>query len=429
VLCGVLMLLGAVPFAAVNASPGASYGHDFIRAGKSWPEEAPVAHSVDVNAVTSPEPAALQRQRLDELETQQGPYAPGLTEPLADLGRSLSRSGDIVGAARAYNRALHVLRVNEGLYSDNQLPLIRELFSVHRSLGDWRALDARYDYYFRLLGGAGEQPDARAAAEYFRWQREALRRGLDASDHRRLVQLYERNEQLLNAARDTSPAEQRWPLVDSQLRNLYLIQAQARPEAFSTRSDSALNFGFRQEPLQELDIYEQRLATIQRLAEGRGTELLVEFIAAQDVRDETLRARAWLALADWRQWNGAQGDALEDYRAVAAHLRATGQQALLEEWFGSPVELPDNGAFLRDPGEGGVLVSARFSINERGVARDVETEAYDEADKGFAMRLYRGLLRTRFRPRLEDGAPIASTGVERTYRYLDPEAIRRFRSP
>ena len=54
VLCGVLMLLGAVPFAAVNASPGASYGHDFIRAGKSWPEEAPVAHSVDVNAVTSP---------------------------------------------------------------------------------------------------------------------------------------------------------------------------------------------------------------------------------------------------------------------------------------------------------------------------------------------------------------------------------------
>ena len=69
-----------------------------------------------------PEPAALQRQRLDELETQQGPYAPGLTEPLADLGRSLSRSGDIVGAARAYNRALHVLRVNEGLYSDNQLP-------------------------------------------------------------------------------------------------------------------------------------------------------------------------------------------------------------------------------------------------------------------------------------------------------------------
>tara|TARA_R110001599_G_scaffold33851_8_gene108937 strand:- start:13136 stop:14461 length:1326 start_codon:yes stop_codon:yes gene_type:complete len=427
VLC--VVLLGVAPVAEVNAAPGASYGHDFILAGKAWPDEAPVARRVDVAAVSAPESAALQRQRLDELEMQQGPYAPALTEPLADLGRSLSRSGDSVGAARAFNRALHVLRVNEGLYSDNQLPLVRELFSVHRSLGDWRALDARYDYYFRLLGGAGEQPDARAAAEYFRWQREALRRGLDASDHRRLVQLYETNEQLLTAARDTLPAEQRWLLIDSQLRNLYLIQAQARPDAFSSRSDGPVGFGFRQEPLQELDVYEQRLITLQRLAEGRGTELLVEFIAAQDVRDEALRARAWLALADWRQWNGAQGDALEDYRAVAAHLQATGQRARLEEWFGSPVELPDNGAFLRDPGEGGVLVSARYSINERGVARDVETEAYDEADKGFAMRLYRGLLRTRFRPRLEEGVPVASTDVERSYRYLDPEAIRRFRAP
>ena len=146
-------------------------------------------------------------------------------------------------------------------------------------------------------------------------------------------------------------------------------------------------------------------------------------------RDEALRARAWLALADWRQWNGAQGDALEDYRAVALHLQTTGQQSALKAWFGAPVELPDNGAFIRDPGAGGALVAARYRINDRGVAQDVETEALDEADKGFAMRLYRKLQRTRFRPRMEAGVPVASDPIERTYRYLDPEAIRRFRSP
>ncbi|MCR9187083.1 MAG: hypothetical protein NXH81_16905 [Halieaceae bacterium] len=427
VLC--CLLICAVPLAAAWAAPGISYGHDFIRAGKSWPDEAPLPARLDPAAALDPALTTRQRERLQELEAVQGPYAPGLAEPLAELGRSLSQAGDPGAALRSFNRALHVMRVNEGLYSENQLPLIKELLAAHRSLGDWRALDARYDYYYRLLHGAGAVQDARGAAEYFRWQREALRRELDSSDDRRLVQLFESNEQLLLAVDNTLPAAERWYLVDSQLRNLYLIQARARPDTLAVRSTAAPTFGFRQEPVQELDIYQQRLAAIQRLAEGRGTELLATFIAAPDLQDEALRARAWLALADWRQWNGAQGDALEDYRAVALHLQTTGQQSALEAWFGAPVELPDNGAFTRDPGAGGALVAARYRINDRGVAQDVETAALEEADSGFAMRLYRKLLRTRFRPRMEAGEPVASDPVERTYRYLDPEAIRRFRSP
>ncbi|MEQ9464738.1 MAG: hypothetical protein RJQ10_13835, partial [Haliea sp.] len=186
---------------------------------------------------------------------------------------------------------------------------------------------------------------------------------------------------------------------------------------------------FRSEPVQDLDIHEQRLLTVQRTAVARGGELLSGFASLPDAQAGPLRVQALLAQADWYQWNGLRSRAADNYREVVGHLQVTGQESLLQDWFGSPVELPDNGTFSRDPGEGGVPVVARFTVSASGRPRDVETTALEEGQKGFAMRLYRGLLATRFRPRFEGGAAVATAGVERNYRYLDPDTIRRFRSP
>jgi len=409
-------------------SPAATYGRDFVRLDRQWPDElSPVP-------VTKPPPLELaaalaaQRERLQLLEQEQGPYSPSLAEPLMDMGRYLQESGDPAQARLLYQRALHVLRVNEGLYSEQQMPLLRSLFVVHRRLGDWRALDGRYDYFFRLAATSG-QLDAETAVEYFRWQREALRRQLDSSDYRRLLSLYEANEQLLAAADPALDSAGYWKLLTSQLHNLYLVQALVTPRIMTTTRGFTSMAPVRSEPIQEMDVHEQRLVNVQRGAVSRGTALLSDFIAAEGLHDEQLRAQALLALADWHQWNGVRGGASEDYRRVIVHLQATGQEQLLHEWFGSPVELPDNGAFSRDPGEGGVPVSVRFTVSKAGRPRDIEATAADESQKGFAMRLYRSLLATRFRPRFADGVAVATTNIERDYRYLDPEAIRRFRSP
>lgn len=420
-----LALLLATP---ALAAPAATYGRDFVRQDRHWPDEAPLAQVPQRPSEQQAAALAAQRERLLLLEQEQGPYAAVLAEPLMDMGRYLQEAGAAEQAGRLYQRALHVLRVNEGLYSDNQMPLLRNLFAVDRSLGDWEALDARYDYFFRLAANLG-QLDVESAADYFRWQREALRRQLDSTAHRRLLRLYETNEQLLAAADLAEDPAGYWRLVDSQLRNLYLVQALVTPRTVSTTRGFTAAAPFRSEPMQEMDVYEQRLANVQRSAVARGSELLSGFLDSAALRDEQLQAQALLALADWHQWNGDRRRAGEDYRQVVSHLRATGQDALLQEWFASPVELPDNGAFSRDPGAGGVAVSARFVVTAAGRPRDVDTTAVDESQKGFAMRLYRSLLATRFRPRFEEGAAVATAQLERNYRYLDPEAIRRFRSP
>ncbi|MDO8860700.1 hypothetical protein Q6D67_03215 [Haliea sp. E1-2-M8] len=422
------VLLAVLLANPVMAAPAATYGRDFVRLDRHWPDEAPLASAPQPPREGQGAAVAAQRERLLLLEQEEGPYAAALAEPLMDMGRYLQEAGEAEQAGQLYQRALHVLRINEGLYSDNQMPLLRSLFAIHRSLGDWQGLDARYDYYFRLAATLGEL-DVESAVDYFRWQREALRRQLDSTDHRRLLRLYEANEQLLAAADPALDAAGYWQLLDSQLRNLYLIQALVTPRMVSTTRGFTSAAPFRSEPLQEIDVHEQRLVNVQRSAVARGSELLSGFIDSAASRDEQLLAQALLALADWHQWNGDRRRAGEEYRQVVSYLQATGQDALLQKWFGSPVELPDNGAFSRDTGVGGVPVLARFAVTAGGRPRDVETTAADESQQGFAMRLYRKLLATRFRPRFENGAAVATAEVERNYRYLDPEAIRRFRSP
>jgi len=422
------MLLALLLAGPTAAAPAATYGRDFVRLDRQWPDEAPVPQAPRLLPYGQAAALDTQRERLQMLEQEQGPYAATLAEPLMDMGRYLQEAGDAEQAGLLYQRALHVMRVNEGLYSDKQMPLLRSLFAVHRSLGDWRSLDARYDYFYRLAATSG-QLDADSAVEYFRWQREALRRQLDSSDQRRLLRLYEINDQLLAVADPELDAAEYWRLLDSQLRNLYLVQALVTPTVATPTRGFSSAAPSRHAQLQEMDIHEQRLTNIQRSAVARGTELLSSFIDLTSLRDEQLRAQALLALADWHQWNGVRGRTGENYLRVVSHLQATGQEELLADWFGSPVELPDNGAFSRDPGDGGIPVLARFAVSAAGRARELETSALDEGQKGFAMRLYRSLLATRFRPRFENGAAVATAEVERNYRYLDPEAIRRFRSP
>ncbi len=421
-----IALLALVLHDPAWAAPANTYGRYFVRMDRQWPDEAPVA--LPLPKADGPVAISSQRDHLHTLEQEQGPYASALAAPLMELAGYLHEAGDPEQAELLYRRALHVLRVNEGLYSENQLPLLRNLLAVHRSLGDWHALDARYDYFFRLTAVSGSL-DADSAAEYFRWQREALRRELDSSDHRRLLRLYEANDQLLAAADPARDPAGYWQLVDSQLRNLYLIQALVRPQVVSPSRGFTSASPFRSDPAPDLDVHEQRLLAVQRTAVAQGDTLLSAFVSTAGAMDEVLRGQALLARADWHQWNGLRSRAAENYREVVSHLQATGQDALLQSWFGSPVELPDNGTFSRDPGEGGVPVVARFAVSETGRPRDVETTAPEESHKGFAMRLYRGLLATRFRPRFEDGAAVATADVERNYRYLDPETIRRFRSP
>ena len=102
-------------------------------------------------------------------------------------------------------------------------------------------------------------------------------------------------------------------------------------------------------------------------------------------------------------------------------LGKAGQGGLREAWFAEPVELPADGILwdgAASPAEfaDSARVSARFDVNRRGKPLNIETEAVDPEEKGRAIRLYRLLRDSRFRPRLDNGEPVAATGLRREYR-------------
>ncbi len=434
-LCVLAGLLIGIAQSALAVSPGAHYGEEIVRVGQVWPDGRPRERALD-SAGDDAAPVALTDtddagylQQVEALEISAGPYAEALAEPLAGLARYQRNNGNLQTAQRLYQRALHIVRINDGLNSNRQLPLVRELLDTYRLAGEMEKLDERYDYFFHLYG-QGQPPFTmmrlRAAVEYLRWQREALRSEWGEGDNRRLLELYTLNEELLSATEGDSQVTYNWyrELVLSQLRNLYLVQARIAPridEIGLVRYNPLVspNTGM----LGQENFEETRLEAIQRSAVNRGAaelETLVERAAAEG---PVALAAAQLELADWYQWNGLVRRATPVYADVAAALRSAGEDKLLNFWLGQPLELPANGAFWQPrslgDGERRVAVAARYDVTATGQARNVTALVELDSDEPVARRLRRELSSTRFRPRFLNGFAEAVKNVEAEYELID----------
>ena len=126
-----------------------------------------------------------------------------------------------------------------------------------------------------------------------------------------------------------------------------------------------------------------------------------------------------LELADWHQWNGSYSRAAEYYSDVVGMLIAADRVELVQQWFGAPVELPDNGAFWQPPpnreGTPQIIMSAIYDVSARGRARNISAQPQREDDAKKVYRFKRGLAATRFRPRFENGQAVATQTLSRDY--------------
>ena len=416
-----LALLAMLAVSLATQAGRAGYGQDFVRldAAAVSVEEAQDKAEPAPGAV---DPGAYQ-QRLLALELQQGPYADALAEPLAAMGRHYRQRGEYDEAVKLYTRALHVVRVNDGLYSERQAPLVRDLLGIYRQAQDWEALDERYQYFFRLFGN-GQPPltglRLRAAVEYIRWQREAISRGL-GNEQRRIVDLVELNDALLAAERKGEAAGYHWRrvLTFSQMRNLYLLQ-----QEFEISQTQMVQRGPGYYPgappaISE-DLDTQRLDNLLRNAPGKGRQLLAQLLPEARLRGARESASVQLALADWYFWNRQQGRAAAAYQQVIATLTEAGEPALLQQWLGEPQELPAEHLYGDVPGvPEPIVVSARYDVSARGRPTNLEVALLSGGNEQHLGTFRRQLSATLFRPRWADGEAEGVSGLARDYRLLD----------
>ncbi len=416
----------AILWIAPSWGAGYPYGQYILRAGDTVSDSPPPL----AGPVQAAGDAAPVEARLLELEEGGGPYSGDLAEVLAELAAHYRGRGDSEEALRLYRRALHVVRINEGLYSERQAPLVRAELDIYRERGHFAALDERYDYYFRLFGG-GRPPltevRLRAALGYLRWQREALRLGLPTRPERRLLDLVQLNGQMLDNATASAglPAQARARLALSQLNNLYLVQDMVplvERDPFQATAFAAP--GSRQDPAQQ-DFVQRRGQNLRSVAYAQGVDLLQGLIAGWPVAEDVEQLAALhLALGDWHQWHDKWHSAAPHYQAVERLLRENGRRDTLDRWLGAPVELPASGVFNGlpeqplDAADAAPAVTLSYDVDRRGRARNIATVALAPDQENAGMRVVRALREVRFRPRWRGGAAQDSTGLLREYRLL-----------
>ncbi len=127
---------------------------------------------------------------VEELESEFGPFDARLSEPLLSTGDMLAAGGDYHGAISYIERALHVLRINQGLYSEPQIAIVERLIEFNVALEDWEAVDENFRYleflYTRLFDEGGMKWDY-GIAQVADWHVIAINNGLgdDIEDHLR----------------------------------------------------------------------------------------------------------------------------------------------------------------------------------------------------------------------------------------------------
>ncbi|WP_439102685.1 hypothetical protein [Congregibacter sp.] len=438
-LSSLLVLLSSlVTTGAFGAA--APYGKDFVEDGARWQEEAPPSSRMSSQMLSTAAAAELIRalsEQLAEQEYEEGPYAMSLAETLDDLGRAHEAAGNLSLAQQNRARALHLIRVNDGLYSEAQRPVLQAMLQSLRKAGDYEALDQRYDYFFRLYG-SGQPPwnEIRwdATMEYLRWQREALRRGLDRDPMDRLLSLHRLHEDLLEQISTDDELEEGHLKVDggsavkaqstprdfrrladasySQLKTLYLIEDIVQPQPLYR--ERVIGFSRSEDP-RDFNLQQERLENLQRTLRGEGRRLLENLLAVTPVHERRARAVAKLALADWTQWHGAYREAGDLYESLWQELASHGLESLAKQWFSKPVPLPDNGVFWQsglEEAEGPIPV--RLSVSESGRATP-DTATVAPRWQRSVGRLLRQIAATRYRPTIQDGRIVPAEGVSASY--------------
>lgn len=358
---------------------------------------------------------------ISSIESDQGAYAAELPEQMLSLGLSLQRQQRHPEAVKVFKRGVHLARVNHGLYSAEQIPLLRGQVDSLIAMGEYNQADERQHYLYKVqrrsLVGGGQR--AVALMQQANWQYNAYRLGLGWQGFGRLANMWELYRGALNdiIAVEGETSFKLMPPLKGMLRTQYLISAYSGQTGVGN-ADAALSFGGmygdNQNPNQFYHLRSQSYKT------GQNVIAAIYGIQKKHYGDDSIEAAAALVmLGDWAQWNDKREESSEVYRQVIAELAAFDDaQAVSGRFFAEPVPLPDMDGIRPLPpavnaDQGDILLE--FGVDPRGRVVDlVRQDEYEERDAR-ATRLMRELRKTKFRPRFEAGEPVGTEKLVRAY--------------
>lgn len=350
---------------------------------------------------------------IASIESTQGAYGAGLAEALLGMGLALQSQGRHEEAIRVFKRGIHLTRVNEGLYSKAQVPLLQGEIASHIATRDYHVADERHAYLYRVQtrGITDGQSLTAAFLQQAHWQYQAFRIGLGGQRYNRLMNMWDIYRLALNGLieREGQDSPDLLPPLYGMLRAQYLISSYQWQESDYSGDDVRAR-----QNLHRFYAYQA-----QSYQKGNAVIAAIHGIEQKRTGEELATALATVMLGDWRLWHDYHDAAAAAYSEAQTELaQLDDAQAVIARIFGEPVALPDIDGLrplpaITEPERADILLE--FGVTERGRAVNLERLDSNEEQDGRAIRLMKQLRKTKFRPRFEAGQAIETEKVVKAF--------------
>ena len=383
--------------------PGIASGTDELLLDQA---ESPVDNAEGLVEVGEyPEAINIIELEIDKIERRSNRYNIELARPLAILGDALAGVGDREGALGAYDRAVHVTRVNRGLHHPSQVDIVYREANVLAATGKLAQANRRHEYAYDILlrsyGGGSPMllPGIFALADWYLVNYNIFSaRGL--------------YEHALLVANETLAADH-----PNRLKALRGVAATYRSERFppyqrERKSGPSQPVGYRYGTMPAINNF------------GKGERALIEVVNVTMASDEATNdavARAVLELGDWYLVFGKQERATTLYRHVWELLQSMPDR--LAEIFDSPTPLylplpgdPDSDGVAAGRPRSGV-VELSFRVDESGGVSSIAT-LHSEPQDLMDTKVRRAVRRARYRPAFDGQTTLATEDVRVSHEFM-----------
>jgi hypothetical protein len=412
-------------------------------------------------SVSAQELAAQQteQERLEQavatLEATGDTWHPMIAESMISLARLLQAEDKHTDALVMLERAVHISRVNHGLFSLEQGPAVKMQVQSHLALGEWAEADSLEQYHFYIHSrslGDGNPELIPALLSYAEWHLDAFADRRGELPTTRLIDAYRLYSVAMSLV-DAQPEPEKYPRERYLHRLAYLswlmhrTGVQNRPETLYAKTRQVDD-----EWAERITAGEYRLHNNPFL---QGEYVLGQIIAMREQRVEEstpgssiqremrkLHAEAVLDMADWNLLFDRRQRAESVYEQ-AWELLASEDEALKKDVFDRMVLIPSFENFMQPEQtpeladgsssamatafsatrsvlaqrqESSPWVTMRFDLTRNGRVTNVELlESSTEINENVRRNMVMALRGSVLRPALRDGSPEITRGL--VYRF------------
>ena len=287
---------------------------------------------VQMSVNTRDEILAQIQTQLDLIETSRDAYDIGISELSLELGAHYAERGYYDLSLEAYRRALHIARINYGLTSEQQLPILERFFELYEKAGYIEEVDALFNMMLLIYGENYKTLSPEMASLYERigsWHLAAYYYQIDEEPVSHLVSA---NIALSNAHK--IGISQPNYSYNFNLYNLLAITNWGLSTFYVDNTSSDLS--------NESVMYSRQANSHIINAFRAGRDMLREGLeAAQKTEDTENIVRASLMLADWNQMFNRVQTALDHYINAYNYVVKLPQDNSLRQSFNIPHALPN----------------------------------------------------------------------------------------